>query len=267
MGLDAFGAGPASGSSPSSTARRSAWRAPTRTPLFAGALGHARRRRPARPCPEPVRGRRSPRGPMIRGTGGAYTQHPARGQPRRRSTCSASRPTGGSCSAGEHTQSARLAYADGALTSGIREAKRLLGTPAVRLAVNHAVEGRLTCPRRWVFLRGRRRRPGGAGPVLVRPARRDRGHADWRRGVPRPVTDRGRPHGRVPAGGRRQAGQEPGAPRPGGGRPPTRRRRRSRSSAAAGSNRATPASSRASEWRCMADPEGSEFDIDVLPGS
>jgi polyamine oxidase len=35
--------------------------------------------------------------------------------------------------AGEHTQSARLAYADGALTSGIREAKRLLGTPAVRL--------------------------------------------------------------------------------------------------------------------------------------
>ncbi len=36
--------------------------------------------------------------------------------------------------AGEHTQSARLAYADGALSSGIREAKRLLGTPAVRLA-------------------------------------------------------------------------------------------------------------------------------------
>jgi polyamine oxidase len=35
--------------------------------------------------------------------------------------------------AGEHTQSARLVYTDGALTSGIREAKRLLGTPAVRL--------------------------------------------------------------------------------------------------------------------------------------
>jgi polyamine oxidase len=33
--------------------------------------------------------------------------------------------------AGEHTQNARLAYADGALTSGIREAKRLLG-PARR---------------------------------------------------------------------------------------------------------------------------------------
>jgi monoamine oxidase len=38
--------------------------------------------------------------------------------------------------AGEHTQSARLAYADGALTSGIREAKRLLGTAAVRITAN-----------------------------------------------------------------------------------------------------------------------------------
>ena len=35
--------------------------------------------------------------------------------------------------AGEHTQSARLGYADGAMTSGIREAKRLLGTTAVTL--------------------------------------------------------------------------------------------------------------------------------------
>ena len=35
--------------------------------------------------------------------------------------------------AGEHTQSARLGYADGAMTSGIREAKRLLGTPNVSL--------------------------------------------------------------------------------------------------------------------------------------
>jgi monoamine oxidase len=35
--------------------------------------------------------------------------------------------------AGEHTQSARLGYADGAMTSGIREAKRLLGTPSVAL--------------------------------------------------------------------------------------------------------------------------------------
>jgi monoamine oxidase len=35
--------------------------------------------------------------------------------------------------AGEHTQSARMGYADGALTSGIREAKRLLARPAVVL--------------------------------------------------------------------------------------------------------------------------------------
>lgn len=35
--------------------------------------------------------------------------------------------------AGEHTQSARIGYADGALSSGVREAKRLLGRPAVRL--------------------------------------------------------------------------------------------------------------------------------------
>ena len=35
--------------------------------------------------------------------------------------------------AGEHTQSARLAYADGALTSGIREAKRLLSRSSVDL--------------------------------------------------------------------------------------------------------------------------------------
>jgi len=39
--------------------------------------------------------------------------------------------------AGEHTQSARVGYADGAMTSGIREAKRLLGRSTVTL-------GRLT---------------------------------------------------------------------------------------------------------------------------
>ena len=33
----------------------------------------------------------------------------------------------------EHTQSARLAYADGAMSSGTREAQRLLGRPAVHL--------------------------------------------------------------------------------------------------------------------------------------
>ncbi len=37
--------------------------------------------------------------------------------------------------AGEHTQSARVGYVDGAMTSGIREAKRLLGTPQVTLGV------------------------------------------------------------------------------------------------------------------------------------
>jgi len=35
--------------------------------------------------------------------------------------------------AGEHTQSARTGYADGAMSSGVREAKRLLGTSEVRL--------------------------------------------------------------------------------------------------------------------------------------
>jgi polyamine oxidase len=39
--------------------------------------------------------------------------------------------------AGEHTQSARMAYADGAMTSGIREAKRLLGRPSVLLEPFH----------------------------------------------------------------------------------------------------------------------------------
>lgn len=35
--------------------------------------------------------------------------------------------------AGEHTQSKRVGYADGAMSSGVREAKRLLGMPAVTL--------------------------------------------------------------------------------------------------------------------------------------
>jgi polyamine oxidase len=35
--------------------------------------------------------------------------------------------------AGEHTQSARTGYADGAMSSGVREAKRLLGRPSVDL--------------------------------------------------------------------------------------------------------------------------------------
>jgi monoamine oxidase len=35
--------------------------------------------------------------------------------------------------AGEHTQSARMGFTDGAMTSGIREAKRLLAAPEVHL--------------------------------------------------------------------------------------------------------------------------------------
>jgi polyamine oxidase len=43
-------------------------------------------------------------------------------------------PIGGRlCFAGEHTQSTRLVYADGAFNSGIREAKRLLRSPSVQL--------------------------------------------------------------------------------------------------------------------------------------
>jgi polyamine oxidase len=38
--------------------------------------------------------------------------------------------------AGEHTQSARLAYADGAMSSGVREAKRLLHSPNVVLSAD-----------------------------------------------------------------------------------------------------------------------------------
>jgi hypothetical protein len=34
---------------------------------------------------------------------------------------------------GEHTQSDRMSYADGAMTSGVREAKRLLHQPSVHL--------------------------------------------------------------------------------------------------------------------------------------
>ena len=82
---------------------------------------------------------------------GRVHAHPAEGQPRRgpapprASPADADllgEPVGGRLLfAGEHTQSARLAYADGALTSGIREAKRLLGTPAVRISVHHASKG------------------------------------------------------------------------------------------------------------------------------
>ena len=65
-------------------------------------------------------------------TGGAYTHIPPGSSPADADLLG--EPVGGRLLfAGEHTQSARLAYADGAMTSGVREAKRLLGQPSVRL--------------------------------------------------------------------------------------------------------------------------------------
>jgi polyamine oxidase len=92
-----------------------------------------------RPCPEPaaVAVTSWAADPWA---GGAYTHIPPGASPADADLLGD--PVGGRLLfAGEHTQSARLAYADGALTSGIREAKRLLGTPAVRLTVNHASKG------------------------------------------------------------------------------------------------------------------------------
>jgi polyamine oxidase len=64
-------------------------------------------------------------------SGGAYTHIPPGANPADADLLG--EPIGGRLLfAGEHTQSARLAYADGAMTSGIREAKRLLGQPGVR---------------------------------------------------------------------------------------------------------------------------------------
>ncbi len=65
-------------------------------------------------------------------TSGAYTHIPPEASPADADLLG--EPVGGRLLfAGEHTQSARLAYADGAMTSGIREAKRLLGQSAVHL--------------------------------------------------------------------------------------------------------------------------------------
>jgi monoamine oxidase len=65
-------------------------------------------------------------------SGGAYTHIPPGASPADADLLG--EPVGGRLLfAGEHTQSARMAYADGAMTSGIREAKRLLSQPGVRL--------------------------------------------------------------------------------------------------------------------------------------
>jgi monoamine oxidase len=92
-----------------------------------------------RPCPEPaaVAVTSWASDPWA---GGAYTHIPPGASPADADLLG--EPVGGRLLfAGEHTQSARLAYADGALTSGIREAKRLLGTPAVRIAVKSTLKG------------------------------------------------------------------------------------------------------------------------------
>ena len=83
------------------------------------------------PCPEPVEVAVTSWGTDPY-TAGAYTHIPPEARPADADLLG--EPVGGRLLfAGEHTQSARLAYADGAMTSGIREAKRLLGQPAVHL--------------------------------------------------------------------------------------------------------------------------------------
>lgn len=67
-------------------------------------------------------------------TGGAYTHIPPGAEPTDIDLLG--EPIGGRLLfAGEHTQSERVAYADGAMTSGIREAKRLLQQPSVQLGL------------------------------------------------------------------------------------------------------------------------------------
>jgi polyamine oxidase len=65
-------------------------------------------------------------------SGGAYTHIPPGAEPA--DVDLLGEPIGGRLLfAGEHTQSVRLAYADGAMTSGVREAKRLLKQPRIQL--------------------------------------------------------------------------------------------------------------------------------------
>jgi polyamine oxidase len=146
MGLDAFGAGPVvvffvfhsaaarlAGADANTDAdadantNTDAW-ADWALGLLATATG--------RPCPQPTAVAVSSwaADPW---TAGAYTHIPPEAGPADADLLG--EPVGGRLLfAGEHTQSARLAYADGAMTSGIREAKRLLGTSAVRITANHA---------------------------------------------------------------------------------------------------------------------------------
>jgi polyamine oxidase len=129
LGLDAFGGGPVlvffvfhSDAARLSEAGRDG-AARWALGLLAEATG--------RPCPEPaaVAVTSWASDPYA---GGAYTHIPPGASPA--DVDLLGEPVGGRLLfAGEHTQSARMAYADGAMTSGIREAKRLLGQPSVRL--------------------------------------------------------------------------------------------------------------------------------------
>jgi monoamine oxidase len=129
IGLDAFGAGPVLvfqifhsaarhvvGAAPDDAAR---WV----LDLLAEAIG--------RSCPAPTAVAVTSWA-NDRYSGGAYTHIPPGASPADADLLG--EPVGARLLfAGEHTQSARLAYADGAMTSGIREAKRLLGRPGIRL--------------------------------------------------------------------------------------------------------------------------------------
>ena len=132
IGLDAFGGGPVIVffvfHSDAERLAGAAADAPVRWAL--GQLAEVT----GRPCPEPLAA-------AVSGwavdpwTSGAYTHIPPGASPADADLLG--QPVGGRLLfAGEHTQSTRLAYADGALSSGIREAKRLLGTSSVRLAVH-----------------------------------------------------------------------------------------------------------------------------------
>jgi len=129
MGLDAFGAGPvlvffvfhSAAGRVLDQGRDDAVR--WALGMLAEAIG--------RPCPEPVAVTVTSWGadPYA---GGAYTHIPPEASPADADLLG--EPVGGRLLfAGEHTQSARLAYADGALTSGIREAKRLLSRSSVHI--------------------------------------------------------------------------------------------------------------------------------------
>ncbi len=131
---------PGSSTSTRSASARSSCATPSTPPLPASSkrTGCCRRLgdRPARSRPR----RAVPRTDGVRGDGwsedpytaGAYT-HVTPGASNADLDLLGTPVAGRLLFAGEHTQSARVGYADGAMTSGIREAKRLLGTSSVTL--------------------------------------------------------------------------------------------------------------------------------------